>query len=481
MTKKRVIVCCIVAAVLVASVGREIYLARFAPADIRTDYSQLINDRVQAACTPLGTPTGDYKTFVTLVGTIESADKALIASLPADAPTKEISYTALTDPAATPEAVALAQRALQAHRDTGRLEALGALPQLVGVARKLPSDQTLFFNLVPELQDSRHVTRLLAAQFSLSVRANEPDAAARALEQITALHVIFTHQATMIDRLTADAILLVALERIRDEHAAGRISGPLASRLLTILQRADQRPPTALQLTTERDCVLDIIQRTHTASGRFMAREYRNVLQVDSTNGVAVPKMPSLLMPSRDETEKELKDYYDVVLTTAQQPNRARNTSQLTTLVLSIQQRNELLAALLPAIDHFLAKNDQFLTQFHGVQILLALEVHRSRTGSYPQTLAELVPSELTAVPADSFAKDNAFIYRRRPADATSGRPFLLYSVAQDGADNSGNSAADDQLAWARNRAGIGYDFVINRPLPSADKPTTEPTNEPAK
>ncbi|HLP85261.1 MAG TPA: hypothetical protein VK157_13010 [Phycisphaerales bacterium] len=481
MTKKRVIVCCIVAAVLVAFVAREIYLARFAPADIRTDYSELINDRVQAACAPLGTPSGDYQTFVTLLAAIESADKAVVASLRADAPTKEVSYTALTDPAATPEAVALAQRALQAHRETGRLDALAALPQLVGVARMLPSNQTLFLTVVPELQDARHVARLLAAQLSFAIRANDPDAAARALEQITALHVILTHQCTMIDRLTADAILLVAFERIRDEHAAGRITGALAARLLAILQRADQRPPTALQLTTERDGLLDIIQRTHTASGRFIAREYREVLQVDSANGIAVPKMPSLLMPSRDETEKELKEYYDLALATAQQPSRARNTSQLTTLVFSIQQRNELLAVLLPAIDAFLVKDDHFLTQLHGVQILLALEVHRSRTGSYPQTLAELVPSELTAVPTDPFAKDNAFVYRRRPADATSGRPFLLYSVAQDGADNTGTSAADEQLAWARNQAGIGYDFVINRPSPSAEKPINEPTNEPSK
>lgn len=477
MTKKRVIVCCIVAAVLVAFVGREIYLARFAPADIRINYTDQINTRVREA-SPRAS-NRDFGGFVALVSSIEAADKQLLRSQPQSVSPPTFDYSALYAPAPA-EQTALAQRAMDAHRATGRLDELRALPEFIGVTRVLPN-QSMLSILLPELSAARQTARLLAARFTFAVRAGDDDAAVEALAGITAIHLILTHQATMIDRLSGDAILALALDRIRDEHAAGTLRAPLAQRLLAVLKEADQRPPTTLQLLTEREFVLDIIQRTHSASGRFIAREYREVLQVDSTNGVAVPKMPSLLMPSRDETEKELKEYYDVVLATAQQPSRARNTSQLTTLVFSIQQRNELLAVLLPAIDHFLAKDDQLLTQLHGVQILLALEVHRSRTGSYPQTLAELVPSELTAVPADPFAKDNAFVYRRRPADATSGRPFLLYSVAQDGADNTGTSAANEQLAWARNQSGIGYDFVINRPSPSADKPINEPTSEPAK
>ncbi|HVX15624.1 MAG TPA: hypothetical protein VHC22_30845 [Pirellulales bacterium] len=61
----------------------------------------------------------------------------------------------------------------------------------------------------------------------------------------------------------------------------------------------------------------------------------------------------------------------------------------------------------------------------------LALLRYRRANGSYPPTVAELVPTYLTSLPADPFS-DGGFVYGRQ------GEAYRLYSVGLNGSDDGG-------------------------------------------
>lgn len=88
------------------------------------------------------------------------------------------------------------------------------------------------------------------------------------------------------------------------------------------------------------------------------------------------------------------------------------------------------------------AENDLMLAR-----TACALERHRLATGAYPETLGELVPALLAAVPID--VVDGQPLRYRRDADGT----FLLYSVGLDGKDDGGRPAK-----WEHQGRNAGLD-----------------------
>ncbi len=70
----------------------------------------------------------------------------------------------------------------------------------------------------------------------------------------------------------------------------------------------------------------------------------------------------------------------------------------------------------------------------------LAVRAHHLERGACPESLADLVPGYLAAVPEDPF-RPGPLVYRRK-ADGHS-----LYSVGEDGADDGGSPDRDILLA----------------------------------
>jgi hypothetical protein len=69
--------------------------------------------------------------------------------------------------------------------------------------------------------------------------------------------------------------------------------------------------------------------------------------------------------------------------------------------------------------------------------LALALQAYRLDHGRYPDTLAQLTPHYLKAVPNDPFAANQPMRYRRQ------GGKYLLYSIGPDGTDDGGKPATD--------------------------------------
>lgn len=111
-----------------------------------------------------------------------------------------------------------------------------------------------------------------------------------------------------------------------------------------------------------------------------------------------------------------------------------------------------------------------------GLRLMLALERHRAAGGAYPARLADLVPAQLPALPADPWT-GQPFVYAPRPTPDGQPAPvwpFVLYALGPDRSDNGGVPAGRGQRAgFFGLRAAPGADEVIN---PERARPPADPT-----
>jgi hypothetical protein len=127
------------------------------------------------------------------------------------------------------------------------------------------------------------------------------------------------------------------------------------------------------------------------------------------------------------------------------------------------------------------------LTRAHGLahhaaqkrdllELAIALELHRQKTGTFPVKLDELVGVYIREVPADRFA-DAPPIYRRM------GEGYVLYSPGPNGKDNGGTKSEEatfegDIVLRVAGPAPVGQDQPTTAPAtqPETETPATRPS-----
>jgi hypothetical protein len=111
---------------------------------------------------------------------------------------------------------------------------------------------------------------------------------------------------------------------------------------------------------------------------------------------------------------------------------------------------NIVISLLMPGFDKMQTGQDRYEQTRQNLFIAFALAAHRADTGRYPESLAELAPKYLDAVPGDLFS-GKPLIYK--PSD----NGYLLYSVGPNSKDDGGRNVNDDPP---------GDDLVVRMPLP---------------
>ena len=144
----------------------------------------------------------------------------------------------------------------------------------------------------------------------------------------------------------------------------------------------------------------------------------------------------------------------------------------------AIPTRYALLKMLIPATGKAIESSLMQEVQLEGTRVVLALEIHRSRHGEYPRSLAELAPAILPEVPPDPVT-GGLFGYRLlAPGEDPAGRPYVLYSFGNDHRDDGGRTASTTKIPMSLRDVSAGLDYVINVPRPP--QPETE-NPEPAQ
>lgn len=125
-----------------------------------------------------------------------------------------------------------------------------------------------------------------------------------------------------------------------------------------------------------------------------------------------------------------------------------------------------LVGILAPALSRTVQSFDAADLERGGIDVMVALERFRFRTGAYPERLEQLVPGEMKAMPLDPWS-GKALGYRRvEPGQDKHKRGYLLYSVGADGKDDGGKEYQGmDLYRKPLVDPGIpGADYILNDP-----------------
>jgi hypothetical protein len=118
------------------------------------------------------------------------------------------------------------------------------------------------------------------------------------------------------------------------------------------------------------------------------------------------------------------------------------------------------LALYAPSMESPVVCRDRDSMRFEVTKLAFAVAAYRADRGSYPATLAELLPQYLAEVPKDVFNNDSDLHYTRQ------GDGYLLYSVGQNGRDDGGKGFDDRKKgeSWEEmQRRGEDWDDLAVR------------------
>ncbi|ADE53709.1 hypothetical protein Caka_0685 [Coraliomargarita akajimensis DSM 45221] len=113
-----------------------------------------------------------------------------------------------------------------------------------------------------------------------------------------------------------------------------------------------------------------------------------------------------------------------------------------------------LLAILFPTVEAVVAKTDQFRAEFAALQLAIALNAYYTESGELPDTLAQLVPEFITALPVDPYDGEPMRYSKEQK---------IIYSVGVDFIDQGGSRLPSRMLATENE-------------LDCAEEDETEPT-----
>lgn len=121
--------------------------------------------------------------------------------------------------------------------------------------------------------------------------------------------------------------------------------------------------------------------------------------------------------------------------------------------LLAEEAADTMLAIATPSYGKLLPRYHMFLCELGVLRSAAAAKLYKRARKRLPDSLGQLVPAQLSAVPQDSFNKSAPLTY------AKSGKKFLIYSFGPDGKDDKGGAALDF-AAYAENPAHNAGDIV---------------------
>lgn len=314
--------------------------------------------------------------------------------------------------------------------------------------------------LLPQLGELRKMTRWLGVDSEDAAIERDRGRFLADIEAMLGMSDQCMAGSYLITQLVGVAIFEVARDRAQ-MHATD--PGFLTDEDLARLSHAFVAGPRArgrIDPGGEALMINDVLQRFYTDDGRGGGRFIRSpdLSKIYEDFGVPRPRgevlfaafrpIQSAILPSRSRMN-ELKDQYmaraaaDEALPPWRHDERSSDEFrerigqsglyQIVPVIESLQDsmNSRLVASAFASRDMALARRDALL-------IIIALELHHRRHGSYPATLAELTSQFLPAVPLDPM---DGKPFRYSPTGGPNGGP-LLYSVGADGVDDGGRAPA---------------------------------------
>lgn len=348
----------------------------------------------------------------------------------------------------TPRAEAIIREIVAQARADGVLDALDVLSTPRRAIRPIPEIRMIDV-VLPELREARSVARLNHARMVFAVTDGDMREFVSAFGQSLGLARIFGYQSTIIDRIIGYGIASLAMTDLRDAIVDGSLDVGTQRLALAIIDRNLPLFSIETALEGERYFMLDTIEWTHTASGRAVPTAMIRLESGGTTGSIMPPpklagvmNLGALVMPSREDSILAANTFYDLVIAETRLEAHARpKVSAATEYVENLSPRYVVVKTLAPALSQSIVYESGHITDVAGTRTLIALELHRSERGRYPESLRDLVPEYLDGLPADQF-NPAGLTYILKDPTARVTEAFLLYSFGSDLADNQGTFTA---------------------------------------
>lgn len=334
-----------------------------------------------------------------------------------------------------------------------------ALRDSTHVARPAPSG-ALIQLIVPEMADSRKAARFSRARATLAEEAGDWDGFVDGLADVRGLSRAVGRDPILIGALVSVAIDAQAADALRDAVLARDIPASALEKLAAVFADDPTRRAIRDSFEAERLLFMDVCQRTHDASGRFIPSAAGGLTGTGGPTGSSPPiaNVVAIAMPSRAQTEELADRVYARFKELGDMPRKERRGDADDSIGIEIPKRYILLQLMVPAIGKAISARDQWMQQQHATRIMIALERHRAAKGEYPEKLEQLVPAFIESVPSDPYS-ELGFVYKPG-ADRKTRASYTLYSVGDDNDDNSGKRAASEFDALRKEGKGTDLVFV---------------------
>lgn len=315
--------------------------------------------------------------------------------------------------------------------------------------------------LLPALGQARQISQLFAFDASHAAHHNNPDRAAESLTAVFDTARLIGQEHTLIASLVAIAIQAMGetvLLQILHDHPDLLTESHLTAIAHTAAKSG--RTARALDFETERRMFGDFLQRAYTddgqGDGRLTAEGLRLALYVDAITPGNIGDMNNadalrmrltgpvaMLAYGSRRDQREIHDKLmrlaDDLLATPPESvehRRLRQQADELTEELGSSPRFYIAAMLTPAFFRSIESAQEAEAYSEATLATLALHIHHLRTGRWPESLAELTPHLLPAVPSDPFDPGRAIKY-----SLIEGVPHV-YFVGANGIDNNATRPA---------------------------------------
>lgn len=339
----------------------------------------------------------------------------------------------------------------------------------------------------------RHFSFSPRARMFLAQRAEDWEAYAHHYETSLRIARAVANQPGLFSWQLGIAIASLAHGKVIDDLHGGLIPDETIIRIREINSRVGPMGRIERSVDAERYIMLDLYQSYFGHGGRLIETKFAELAPMEGDKHW-ISNVSGLWQPRWPHRERQIHGHHDEMLRILALPFAERERERPEKRPKSLADRIENPEdddRPLPMFDPTLTFEERFLTTDHifdfadqslrfrsdedGFAQILALEAFRIERGGYPESLAELVPEYLDALPVDLCTPDlRLWVYRRFDAPDESGRPYILYSVGFDAEDNGGVRPTGYH-SRAMDRKHPGTDHVLSHP------PLPEPPEEPGE
>ena len=356
-----------------------------------------------------------------------------------DLDTGQLDFARISTGATLPPDIDRELAAIHALREAGIFD---DLDRFVEIAPGLPptdNDKGMFIEHLPLAGALRDLVRVERARIRIAAHEGRSSDVLPSLERSLAAARTIAMKPGIIWSLVAIACQAVVLSEIRHVLQEYELDEDICLDLLAALDR-QSLPSVGLTMEGERSVILDLFQRSFsddgTGNGYFAAGSLSDITE-ESTSLLASIE-GRFLIADRSTVESLLHEFFDGIIAESMLPVDAREERGFDEHAfrqrVRADMRLRIVDLIIPAVTKTLNHRYRFENERSATRLMLAIELHKARSGSYPANLDSLTPDLIPVIPVDQI-NGISFEYERLDNEPH-GRPYLLYSLGVDGEDD---------------------------------------------